>query len=330
MTSLRANVWLYAFIVAFYAALIGWWVFFFSNQADRLVERIVADGGVTDGVAVQAIKLETGESARMFLLEGGFLGLLMLGSIVLVLRAMKREQELGRQQRNFLSAVTHELRSPLASARLHLESLMLGRVPDEKRKRYLDNAHGDLDRLSLLVEDLLAARRFTEKGVEVETITLELDELIAPLVERLAELHHPAGAVVQLERNGRVPVRADPSALERIIDNLVNNAVKYGGDEPRVLVRLGTEAGRALIEVRDDGPGLRGEDAERLTQAFVRGGDENVRTRPGAGLGLFIVRELAEAHGGSFSLADRTDGDGAIARVSLPIDSAVLAEAAHG
>ncbi len=330
MASLRTNVWVYGFIVAIYVTLVGWWVFFFSIQGDRLVDRIVADGGVADAVAIEALQAATGESAHMFLLEGGFLGLLMLGSIALVLRAMVREQALGRQQRNFLSAVTHELRSPLASARLYIESLLLGRVPDSKRERYLEHAHDDLDRLSLLVEDLLAARRFTEKGVEVDPIAMNLDELVAPLVERLTDLHRASGATIRFERAGPLPVQADPGALERIVDNLVSNAVKYGGEAPQILVRVGAEGDRVVIEVRDDGPGLRGEDAAHLIEPFVRGGDENVRTRPGAGLGLFIVRELTEAHGGRFSLTDRSDAVGALARVTLPLDRGAVAEASHG
>ncbi len=319
MKPLRRPLQLYLLIVALYAALVGWWVYFFSHEGALLAGHLAESGAPLDEAQRRALEEVTGTTARMFLAETAFLGLLMLASVWFVLRALHRESELARQQRDFLSAVTHELRSPLASARLYLESLALGRATGEKAARYVRHAHEDLTRLSSLVEDLLEGRRIAERGVEVRPVPLDLGALAAARVERLAAAHEGQPGTVVCEVEGAVRALADEEAVTRILDNLVSNALKYGGETPAVQVRVAVDGGRAVLTVRDHGPGLRGADPEQIFGAFVRGGDESRRTRPGAGLGLYLVRELARARGGAARARDGLPGGGTELRVELPL-----------
>ncbi len=310
---------LYALVVGTFVLMLGWWIVFFARQGDLLVERAEDAGAGLSAEQARAVRHAAGESLRMFLFEGAFLFLLFLAGVWLVLRSMRREVLLHRQQRDFLSAVTHELRSPLASAQLHLQSLQLGRVPPEKRERYLEHARQDLERLGELVERVLESARVSRGRLELARERLDLAEFMRAALRELAGERDPALAV-ELDAPEAVPVDADPAALGTILSNLLSNARKYGGEPARVRVRVAGVDGEARIEVRDFGPGLGGTDPEHLFEPFVRGDHALVKSRPGVGLGLFLVAELVRAHGGRVQARDAADGAGGFAiEVALPL-----------
>jgi two-component system, OmpR family, sensor histidine kinase CiaH len=315
----RRILYLYVLVLLLYAALAAWWVYFFSTESRWIVEHVRHAGGDLSPAQVEVLATVTARNARMFLAESGFLFLLLGGSGWLVLRALRREEDAVRQQGNFLSAVTHELRSPVASARLYLESLQLGRVEPAKRERYLQHAQEDLARLTETIDELLQGRRLLERGLAVHPEPVDLSQLARSRMERLVPLHAPAGAMLELDAPQPVPALADAVAFERILDNLVSNGVKYGGEAPRVQVSTRRHGRWALLAVRDHGRGLGGMDPRRLFEPFVRGGDESVRTRPGVGLGLFIVKELAEQQGGGVEVQDGLPGGGAQFTVRFPV-----------
>ncbi len=318
MKSLHRPLQVYIVIVVLYAALMGWWVTFLTNEGTWLVRDMQRAGAALTAEQAATLELVTARTGKMFLAESTFLGLLMLGSVWLVLRALRRETLLAQQQRNFLSAVTHELRSPIASAKLYIESLQLGRVEPAKTERYLRHAHEDLQRLAHIVEDMLVSRRLQDARVEVRPEVLELRSLLEPQLERLRERHGPRGARIELLAGEAVTALADASSIDTIVDNLVSNGVKYGGEHAHVELILRAAGDRAVLQVRDHGKGLAGADRRRIFEAFVRGGDESVRTQQGVGLGLYIVRELVAAQGGRITAED-APGGGAVFEVSLPL-----------
>ncbi|MBL8896935.1 MAG: HAMP domain-containing histidine kinase [Planctomycetes bacterium] len=319
MPSALRKLYSYGAVVALYALVFGWWLFFFANQGDFLVERVARQGIELEPATELALRSATQDTMRMFVFEGAFLGVLLLGSMMLVVRALQRELALNRQQRNFLSAITHELRSPIASAKLYLESLLLGRAEGEKRERYLKHAHQDLDRLQSMVDSLLQTARMTTKGIEVELAELELAAELQKIAAELAQEPQTSAAAIELAELAPLNVAADPSALRTILRNLVANAVKYAGPKPRVRWELWSEGTAAVLLVRDFGAGLRDADPKRLFDAFVRGGDEDVRTRPGVGLGLYLVAELMKAQGGSVRARTELEGGGFGVELRLPL-----------
>ena len=168
---------------------------------------------------VTPILMGSGLAGRMLLFEGAFLGAMLLGSVLLVVRSMQRDMENARKQQNFLSAVTHELKSPIASARLYLESLQLGRAEGEKRDRYLTHAREDLNRLSDMVEDLLQTARLSTTGPDLAPDRVELGEVVAAVLSSLEQEHAAAGAQVHFEHTP-VHVRA-AKALNEYGESLI-------------------------------------------------------------------------------------------------------------
>jgi signal transduction histidine kinase len=319
MDPARRKLYGYAGVIALYVVVFAWWMFFFAHQSDFLLRRMERAGVTLDAREIEAMRGATHESMRMFMFEGTFLGLMLLASIFLVVRSLQRELATHRQQRNFLSAVTHELRSPIASARLYIESLLLGRAEGDKRERYLTNAHKDLDRLNDMVDHLLESARMASTGPQITREPVELRAFAERTLEELAKEPALQSLAVEVDARAPVEVDADPSALRTILRNLLSNAAKYGGAKPRVRVSVASDARRALLVVRDFGPGLNGAHPERIFDAFARGGDELVRTKQGVGLGLYMVAELARAHGGTARALTALDGGGFAVEVALPL-----------
>ena len=309
---------LYVTTMALFALIVAWWLIYFTRQGDLLVARISDSGAQLTPEQMDAVRGASARSLRMFVFEGGFLMLLVFGGFLLILRSLRREVEFHRRQRDFLSAITHELRSPIASARLQTESLLLGRVPEAKRTPYFERTLDDLDRLSRTVDQLLTAARTSSGQVQLLMESVDLAAFTRKVVERLPS----SKEVIEVLAPGVVRVRADAEALATIVENLLSNAIKYGGQPPRVSVTVDVSGDCGFLVVSDYGPGLDGKESARMFDAFVRGRDEIVKQRPGVGLGLYLVAELTHALGGKVMASTAAEG-GLAVRVELPLEPAL-------
>ncbi|HEX4679144.1 MAG TPA: HAMP domain-containing sensor histidine kinase [Gaiellaceae bacterium] len=214
------------------------------------------------------------------------------------------EESVGRQRR-LVADASHELRTPLTAARTNVDLLREGKLPEEEARRALDEASIELNALTTLVSDLVELARGEERKLRVEDV--QLDELVEGVVER-AKSRTPGATFVTLLTPTKV--RVDPVLLERAVSNLLDNAVKYSpkGAPIEVIVRDGE------VIVADHGPGVADEDIPRIFDRFYRAAAS--RSKPGAGLGLAIVREAAEAHGGNASV--ESSAGGARFKLTLP------------
>ncbi len=246
---------------------------------------------------------ETGEPSER-VPEGGHDELAALGaSFNTMLAALEESLE---TQRRFVADASHELRTPLTSLQTNIDVLRGDIALDpEQRRRLLDDLHRESQEMRSLIAGLLELAR---GGAQVEKETFQFDELVEDSLER-ARSQFPA---VEWEADGLEPTVVDGyrDRMERAVWNLLENAGKWSGDESSVEVSL---AGGEL-RVRDHGPGFADEDRPLVFERFYR--SAAARSMPGAGLGLAIVREVAEAHGGMVAAENAQDG-GAVVRLSL-------------
>jgi two-component system sensor histidine kinase MprB len=214
------------------------------------------------------------------------------------------EESVGRQRR-LVADASHELRTPLTAARTNVDLVREGKLPDEEVRHALDEASVELDSLTSLVSDLVELARGEERKLRLEDVAL--DDLVSAAVERAKSRAPEATFVTALSP---VHVRVDPVLVERAVGNLLDNAVKYSpaGAPIEVTVQDGE------VVVADHGPGIAEEDLPRIFDRFYRAAA--ARAKPGAGLGLAIVREAAEAHGGAARA--ESNADGARFTLSLP------------
>ncbi len=317
----RRKLYTYMAVTVLYALVIAWWIVFFSRQDEILLGRMQRLGAELTPAQSRALTEATDDSMRMFAFEGAFLGLLLAASVVLVLRSLHREIALQSSQKNMLSAFTHELKSPIASAKLYLESLHQGRVEPDKRERYLAHAREDLERLHRLVDEMLLTARMQSVSPQLTLEEHDLAHLVERGVQNVQSDPAVATLAIQLDLRGPLPVRADPRSIETVLRNLLSNAHKYGGASSRVDISVGCLGRDAFLKVRDRGPGLRGQDPRALFEPFVRGGEKLVSDQPGSGLGLYFVSELAKAHRGRVTAreAPAASGGGLEVDLRLPL-----------
>ncbi|HVJ81583.1 MAG TPA: HAMP domain-containing sensor histidine kinase [Planctomycetia bacterium] len=243
---------------------------------------------------------------------------LILAGLGLYLYVTLKEIALNRRQANFVDSVTHELKSPLASLKLYLETLQLRSLSETQRAEFLGFMHRDVDRLERMIEHLLEVGRLESLVAEGAAEDVSLEPLLRECAERACELNHqPAGAVAldvpSLSAHG------GRTALEMIFRNLLDNAFKYGGETPKVEIEARPLRGnRVVVRVSDNGPGVPHDLRNKIFGLFFRGGHEMKRTTKGTGLGLYIVHTLVAKLKGRVAVFDRGREPGAVFEVVLP------------
>jgi len=251
--------------------------------------------------------------------EGAAFLAAMVTAVVLLWRVMRHEGSLERQHQSFISAVTHELKTPIAGIRLALETVLSGRVDGEGRTRFLGNALADSERLADLVEKVLEVTRYTGGGhrlrMELGSFTQLVEDEVLVAERRVSA----RGGVLEADVTPGVQCTFDAEAMAIVISNLIENALKYGKEgAPRVWVQLRLERGEAVFEVRDNGVGIAPAELESIFKPFYRSADKVTRRTPGTGIGLFVAREIVTAHGGRLVASSPGPGGGATFRLSLP------------
>lgn len=288
--------------------------------------------------ALAELERERRSHVNQYRWEGAFFLAVLLAGVWVIRRALLQERELRLRQENFLAAVSHELKSPIASLRLAGDTLRRPQLSGERRQQLLDRNHRDLDRLEELVVKLLDTSRVEAGRVELAPADVELLPLVQRLVEDL-ETGTRGMLVGDSDRKLRVNVdcpeglivRADAVALETILRNLLTNAVTAvsGVEEPEISVSVsrsansvssvssGSATEEITLEVRDNGVGFEPVEAERLFEKFYRPGSELQRSTKGTGLGLYLVKRFAELEGGSVTASSPGPNEGAVFRVVL-------------
>ncbi|MCX5671236.1 MAG: HAMP domain-containing sensor histidine kinase [Planctomycetota bacterium] len=245
------------------------------------------------------------------LLAAAAVGLLLWGTVAL-----------SERRGDFVSAVTHELRTPLTTFRMYSEMLAEGMVTDDqKRRRYLATLRVEALRLSHLVENVLAYARLERGRVQRRVEIVPVGDLVARLRDRLAERAAQARMelVIEAPEDNGLAVKADASAVEQIVFNLVDNACKYAAaaTDKRIHLVAGRADGGAVLKVCDHGPGISAAAARRLFRPFSKSSQEAANSAPGVGLGLALSRRLARDMGGDLRLELQPAG-GACFVLSLP------------
>jgi len=243
--------------------------------------------------------------------------LIIVGSVWLC-AWLVREMRLNQRQHAFLDAVTHEMKTPLASLRLYLETLVKHDPPRENRFAFLDRMAEDLERLEQTVDQVLAAARAEEPGRHAKLEDVALTAVLGPCIDEVRERHTLPLEAVSLVADSQAIVRADPGELALVFRNLLENAVKYSDDPVEVKVAVSDAVdGRVRIDISDRGIGIPVRELRKIFQRFYRVGRDVQRTASGLGLGLFLVRNLVRRQGGRVVARSEGWGEGSRFVVTL-------------
>lgn len=237
-----------------------------------------------------------------------------------IARAIRREAAVARLQSDFVAAVSHEFRSPLTTVRQMAEMLDIGDLPEPRRRAYYRVLVGEATRLQRLVETLLNFGRMEAGAAQYCFAEIDAAELVRAVVRDIEPQAHESGKSIELRGDAGVRVVADESALSLAIRNLIENAIKYSPNEPTIWVEWKKEREYAAISVIDRGLGIPRAEQDAVFQKFVRGRAAIDRNLKGTGVGLSMVRQIVDAHGGDIRVQSEA-GRGSTFTLVLPVAS---------
>ena len=251
-----------------------------------------------------------------------FFALLIAGMVVNTI-FLVREVRRSEHHDSFINAVTHELKTPVASIRLHLETLQRRELPEGRKQEFYRLMLRDTDRLTETVEQVLRAGRAGDKKAGREKADVDFSQLVGECVEAIRSRYHLQPEVLRYQEpavNGDgMHVRGSQEDLRIAVSNVLDNAVKYSGDHVDIQVRLeAADAKRVRLRVQDQGVGVPPEDLKRIFRRFYRISHRSLMQVKGTGLGLFIVKSIAKKHGGTAFALSEGEGQGTTVVIELP------------
>lgn len=303
---LRPLFWFYL-LVAYVILQFMWWSISMvrqNNEISRLKAEInVLKGESLDEVVRDGNELNAQLHRRWIMIAGEgtvFVGLLLLG-VFQVRKSFNKEEALANQQKNFLLSVTHELKSPIASAKLQLQTLFKRELDRDKQKEILANAINDTDRLNNLVENILLAAKIENNVFSSHKEEYNLSEYITEgMNQTISSFNHKQKILLDIEPN--IFMKIDRTSFPSIVLNLFENAVKYSSAESTIKVALKKVNDKVILSVADEGLGITDEEKKYIFRKFYRVGSEETRKTKGTGLGLYIVDFLVKQHNGTISV----------------------------
>lgn len=244
---------------------------------------------------------------------------LIITGLVLNMIFLIREIRRNEQQDAFLNAVTHELKTPIASIKLYLETLKTRSVTEEKRNEFYDVMLSDSNRLLTTVEQVLQASRTKERKRLLNISEIELGKLLKECIAIIKSRYNLNDEIKLIEPAKTITISGDNAELQTVLTNLLDNAVKYSNDEIKILIKL-TEFNKKYIEIliKDSGVGIEPAELKRVFKRFYRVPNVSTQKAKGTGLGLYIARSIIEKHGGKIFVESKGEGKGTTFIVRLP------------
>jgi len=256
----------------------------------------------------------------IFMAALALLLVVIAGGLVATYRLVRRESEIARLKSDFVANVSHDLKTPLALIRMFAETLEMDRVPDERRRlEYYGVLTRESERLSRLIDNVLDFSRIESGRQRYEIAPGPVEPIVHEVVESFRHPLDQQGFTVDVTVEPDLPdVPLDADAVKQALANLVDNAMKYSGDRRHVRVAARRDGAGVAVEVADDGIGVPLSERDRIFEKFYRVGRSETQGRRGSGVGLALVRHVAEAHGGRV-IVDSTPGQGSRFTIRIPL-----------
>ena len=251
------------------------------------------------------------------LVEGLALLMIVLAGVYVIFLYWKRQSDLVLQQKSFISQVTHELKSPLASIQLHLETIKLRKLPPEKLDRFLDTMLADTERLNNLINNLLLAAKLEQRVRSGQYPVVDFSRFVGDIMEQ-KRLKLPEGGCLEVTVEEGINAAVDTDRMETVLRNLYENACLYSPTSPEIRVSLTRSGKECQLTFQDHGKGIEAKYLKKIFRMFyrVRNTGENIR---GTGLGLYIVKSVVREHGGNIRVMSEGEGKGTTFLITLPM-----------
>jgi signal transduction histidine kinase len=308
---------IYWILLAYIIAALVWWFIALSRQNEQMSQYKIMDIRKDDfryEEKYQQILQEKKIKEAQYLGEGATFFLLIVAGAIFVFRAVRRELRLSAQQQNFMMAITHELKTPIAVSKLNLETMQKRKLDESQQQRLLYNTLQETNRLDALCNNMLLSSQIEAGGYRLTADELNFSGLAEECVNDFAT-RYPSRVIVK-DIDDNIFVSGDSFLFRIAVNNLVENAIKYSPKEKEITISLKKENSMAVLKVADRGPGIDDSEKQKVFQKFYRTGNEATKRAKGTGLGLYLTARVAKTHDGNITIQNNPGG-GSIFVLSL-------------
>lgn len=295
----------YWILLTYMVAALFWWFIALENQNLEITHIRLNELKHDDPAYFsnsQTIEEARKRKTAQYIGEGStFLALILLGA-VFVYRATRKQLRLSQQQQNFMMAITHELKTPIAITQLNLETLQKRKLEADKQQKLISNTLQEANRLNTLCNNILFASQLEAGAYQSEKVEINLSDLIEGCVDD-CNSRFPQRVIIEKIQEG-VYLTGEALLLQMLLNNLLENAIKYSPQETPVTISLSEENNRIRLTVSDQGSGIADLEKKKIFEKFYRSGNENTRKSKGTGLGLYLCQKIMKSHKGSIMVSD--------------------------
>lgn len=307
--SLAYNLAIFILAQIVWLALLGLWIYWYVSNY-LIIEK------VGEKVSPQIVI----DTPNVFPFVGGIILLVGLSfSMVLIFRHLNVQIRLTRLYDNFIANITHELKSPLSSLQLYLETLNTRNVPPEKQKEFLEQMIRDTERLQKLISTILEISALESGKNKANFEMYDCCEIIGRLLKEAAEQFRLKDNTIDFNCDSKANISIDVNAFKMVIDNLIDNSIKYTTGDLKINVSVKTSVNKVEINFADNGIGIPSQEQKNVFQKFYRIYDADIPNVKGTGLGLYWVKEIIKNHKGKISVKSEGKGKGTTFIIELPI-----------
>ena len=317
LKKLRSVFIIYWFLLAYILTALIWWFIALNRQNHQMMQyKMLELNGADKNYTVQLNNLKDEEKRKtaQYTGEGSIFFLLIMAGAVFVFRAVRKQLRISQEQQHFMMALTHELKTPIAVAKLNLETLQKRKLDEAQQQRLIQTTLQETNRLNALCNNMLLSSQIEAGGYTITKDETNLSELISDCVQDFIT-RYPQRHIEQLLKEN-IFINGDRLLLQMVVNNLIDNSIKYSPKESTINIMLSEINNKVMLEVKDEGKGIAATEKQKVFNKFYRIGNAATKAAKGTGLGLYLTKKIAGQHNGNISVTDN-DPTGAIFTVTL-------------
>lgn len=316
---LRSIFILYWILLTYIIAALIWWFIALAKQNEQAANfklQELQPGMPQYNQRVLQIKLDEQRKKHQYIGEGITFLLVIVAGAGVVFYLVRRQLQQSQQQQHFMMALTHELKTPIAVAKLNLETLQKRKLEEQQQQRLIQTTLQEANRLNSLCNNMLLSSQIDARGLTLSREEINISELAASSAADYV-LRFPGKKIIT-HISPELFVMGDRLLLQMAINNLVDNAIKYSSKDNAVTVEAHRDKNHAVLMVKDEGKGIDAAEKKKIFTKFYRIGNAATKAAKGTGLGLYLTKKITEEHNGNITVTDNTPA-GCIFTITLPL-----------
>ncbi len=318
---IRTIIIIYWVLLLYIIAALVWWYVALSRQNEQMTTYKIQELQTTDTRYREQYKKIMDENKRksaQYLGEGAIFLLLISAGAIFLFRAVKNQLKITTQQQNFMMAITHELKTPIAVTKLNLETLQKRKLETSQQEKLINNTLQEANRMNALCNNLLLSSQMESEAYKKVSEQIQINKLLGDCIRDFS-VRYPSRNIM-FNPKDEITIDGDVFLLQMAFNNLIENAMKYSPKDTSIQVVIANKENQCLITITDEGNGIPDEDKLKVFEKFYRIGSDATQKSKGTGLGLFLVKRIVDAHKGMVYVKDNQP-KGSIFTIQLPLMS---------